>query len=121
MSFTLQDLLKEKARDESGRGVTFIAANGQDVSYTYKELFHVALRTLTFLQSEGLRPGDELVFQISDNRNLVVVFWACILGGVIPVPLAIGQNEEQVLKMFNVWSILNRPRLITNEINLGMI
>jgi surfactin family lipopeptide synthetase A len=41
-----------------------------------------------------------------------------VLGGIIPVPLAIGRNNDHLFKVFNVWQVLNRPRLITSAAHL---
>ncbi|MFL5748601.1 MAG: AMP-binding protein, partial [Niastella sp.] len=114
---TLTELLQERKK-LTGTGVTFIEAGAKEVVLPYSELYDSAISALSFLQSQGLRPKDELVFQIEDNRTFVIVFWACILGGIVPVPLAIGRNDDHKQKLFNIWPLLKNPFLIISSDNL---
>jgi acyl-CoA synthetase (AMP-forming)/AMP-acid ligase II/acyl carrier protein len=113
----LIEVLKERSISFS-TGITFIEGSHQEEFLSYQELYQAALRVLSVLQDNGIQPGDELVFQIEHNKTFVIVFWACIAGGIIPVPLTIGQNEEHKQKLFNVWAVLNKPRLIIAASNL---
>jgi iturin family lipopeptide synthetase A len=72
---------------------------------------------LDHLQKKGLKPGDELVFQIKDNDlySFVTTFWGCILGGIIAVPVTVGSNDEQRKKLFKIWDTLNNPYMITDR------
>jgi amino acid adenylation domain-containing protein/non-ribosomal peptide synthase protein (TIGR01720 family) len=96
------------------KGITFIEGNGQEDFLSYSELYEAALRGLYLLQQKGLKPGNELVFQVEDYKIFLVTFWSCILGGIIPVPLTVGQNDEHRQKLFNVWPVLNNAWLITS-------
>jgi surfactin family lipopeptide synthetase A len=96
------------------KGLTFIESSDCEEFISYRDLYDSARRALAGLSQKGIRPGDELVFQIEENRSFVIVFWACILGGIIPVPLTIGRTDDHKLKLFNVWAILNNPFLITS-------
>ncbi len=99
------------------KGIRFIETSTKEQFYSYETVFTNAVRMLHFLQNQGLGPGDELIFQISNNDDFIVIFWACLLGGIIPVPLTVGRYDEHKLKVFNVWKVLNRPHLITSRIN----
>ncbi|WP_159455962.1 non-ribosomal peptide synthetase [Chitinophaga eiseniae] len=106
----MSDILSEKGLLED-KGITFIESGSHEYFVSYRELFARALSALYYLQQKGISPGDELVLQIEDNSAFLTIFWACILGGIIPVPLTIGQNDEHKQKLFNVWSVLNNPSL----------
>lgn len=93
-------------------GITFVNTNDQDEFLSYKGLFAAAGNMLAFLQKKGMRPGDELVFQLEENKSFVIAFWACMLGGIIPVPLSLGHNDDHKEKLFNVWRLLKAPRLL---------
>jgi len=108
-------------RNSDAVGVTFIEGGSQEEFLSYDALYLAALKVLGFLQRRGLRPTQELVFQLDDNRAFVTTFWACILGGIIPVPLIVGQNYDHKKKLFSVWSGLNDPFLIISKPNLGKI
>ena len=38
-----------------------------------------------------------------------------MLGGIIPVPITVGNNDEHKLKLFRIWKILNDPYLISEQ------
>lgn len=109
----LTDILV-KQKHQHGKGVTFIEGSKQEVFLSYKALFDAASNALAYLQERKMKAGDELVFQTDDNQVFIVVFWACILGGIIPVPVSTGKNEEHKTKFFNIWKVLNNPRLIAS-------
>ncbi len=111
ISTTLTDILREK-RDIPGIGITFIESGHVEEFFSYGELYAAALKALYFLQQRGLQPGNELVFQVADNKTFIILFWACQLGGILPVPLSVGQHEEHRLKPFAVWKVLNNPFLV---------
>ncbi|GAA4279092.1 non-ribosomal peptide synthetase [Aquimarina mytili] len=102
-------------RKNSTRGITFIEGSEKENFLSYQDLYHKAVARLSYLQKQGIKPQNELVFQVNDNEAFIVLFWACILGGIIPVPLSIGRNSEHKQKLFNVWSILKNPYLAISK------
>lgn len=117
MSTTLADIIREKTADHA-HGVTFIQAGDKELFISYARLYADACKVLFALQQRGIQPGNELVLQAEDQPSFVRIFWACILGGIIPVPLSPVPKEEHKRKLFNIWPILNRPYLITNASHL---
>ena len=55
---------------------------------TFGELYERALAVLHSLQELGARPGDKLILFLADNDQFIEAFWAAILGGIVPVPVA---------------------------------
>lgn len=55
-----------------------------------------------------------MILQTEDNQSLLITFWACILGGMIPVPLAMGGTDMHRQKLLNVWKTLNHPYLMSS-------
>lgn len=111
---TLTELLQARS-NASGKGIFFIEKNGKEEYVSYPELYNSALVVLFFLQQRGVQRGNELVLQVEDNKNFLVIFWACILGGIIPVPLAVSKTELNHQKFFNVWGRLSNPCLVVGE------
>lgn len=111
---TLTGLIHETAT-LSGRGIFFIEGGDKDIFCSYSEIYGSALSVARFFADCGLQPGNELVFQLRDNREFITAFWACLISGIIPVPLSIGIAEEQKLKVRNVWKSLNSPYLLTTR------
>jgi amino acid adenylation domain-containing protein/non-ribosomal peptide synthase protein (TIGR01720 family) len=120
LSNSLTEILEDKS-SLANVGITFIEASDGEVFLSYKELYALAGKGLSYLQQAGMRPGDELVFQLTDNRSLVITFWACLLGGIIPVPLTTGNNDDHRQKIFGVWPVLNNPYLIVSDEGTGKL
>ena len=108
---SLADILKKASLTQ--KGITFI--NGeQNISHlSYKYLYEKAQMYLAMLQNNGLKVGDQLILQLDDNEDFICIFWACILGGIIPVPLTQGGNDEHRLKVIKVWQSLLSPHIIS--------
>ncbi|HEX8529673.1 MAG TPA: non-ribosomal peptide synthetase, partial [Cytophagales bacterium] len=115
-SDTLSQVL-HKAGNSGNRGITFIEKSNSEAFLAYGELYQKALRGASFLREKGMQPQDELVFQLDDNQTFIVAFWACILGGFIPVPLSVGQNDDHKQKLFSCWPVLCNPFLIAPDHN----
>lgn len=109
---TLLSFLQKAA--ERGSGVTFVNSGTQQEFLTYKDIYTHACTLLRYLQDAGAQPQDEVIFQIGSNRDFLIAFWACLLGGLIPVPLAVGTNDEHRRKVFLVWKTLNNPLLLVD-------
>ena len=111
---TLTEMLLSR-KGENRAGITFILSDSDEQFVSYGELCDTALQLLGELQQAGFQKGDEVVFQIDDNRLFIYSFWACILGGMIPVPVTTGTNDEHKRKLFKIWRILNNPRLLAGR------
>ena len=112
---TLTSMFHE-IRDVRDKGMTLIYSDSEETFIPYDELYSSALRMLLVLQNKGIQPGDEVVFQVDESKGFVFLFWACIIGGMIPVPVVVGNNEEHGLKLINIIKILNNPYIaFTNK------
>ena len=90
--------------------------NGSDKkSITFNELYERALGLLTNLYDRGLKRGDELIVSTNNNLAFIDAFWACQLGGIIPVPIAPGISEQQRDKLFRVYRLLRNPFVYTDH------
>ncbi|HVI48346.1 MAG TPA: AMP-binding protein, partial [Chitinophaga sp.] len=111
---TLNELLI-RLKNEQEKGITFISSGNKEEFLSYGRLYETALRWLGHLQDNGMQPGDELILQIEDNRVFLQVFWACILGGMIPVPVAVTHQGENAQKLFNISAVLKHPFLMVSR------
>jgi len=114
ISSTLNQAL-ENSRHIKDSGVTFIRGANGDEFLSYNELYSAALRALFRLQEKGIQPRQKLVFQLEDNKDFIILFWACILGGIIPVPISIGHSDDHRQKLFNVLHLLDDPFLAISK------
>lgn len=97
------------------KGITLIKGYRDEKFISFSRLYNKALYILYNLQSKGVKRDDQLIFQIEDNEWHYYVFWACILGGIVPVPLPMAMNDESKAKMLRIWDTLGRPYLVTNN------
>ena len=109
---TLNEALTANATD--ALSVTYIEGSQNEATVTYKELRLRALKLLHGLQNRGLRSGDELIFFLKGNERFVDAFWACLFGGIVPVPVAVGISDEHHLKVFRIFERLRRPHLLAD-------
>jgi len=108
---TLIDLLADlKDRD---REIRFIDGENDESVISFGELWERAHALLGALQARGMEHGDELIIFSKSNESFVVAFWAAVLGGMVPVPVAVGISDEHKLKLFRILSQLHRPTLFT--------
>jgi acyl-CoA synthetase (AMP-forming)/AMP-acid ligase II len=103
---TLDEILPATARED--RQITFIEGESQQKVLTFRRLRQRALGVLGALQRRGLGPGHKVVLYVADNERFVELFWACVLGGIVPVPLAPGAAAEHLRKLFAVFEQLER-------------
>ncbi len=113
---TLNDLLEDAhSRD---RHIRFIDGQNDESVLGFGELRERALALLGSLQAKGMKAGDELVIFCKSNAEFVVAFWAAVLGGIVPVPVAVGISDEHRLKLFRILRQLDRATLFTE---LGLL
>lgn len=111
----LGDALLRAARGDGG--VITVDNAGHTRHESYAALAEHALRLLAVLQQRGLTPGARVILQLRDPVLHFRAFWACVLGGVIPVTVAIPSDYDAqqavVRKLVNVWHLLERPVVLT--------
>ncbi|HTQ31722.1 MAG TPA: SDR family NAD(P)-dependent oxidoreductase, partial [Opitutaceae bacterium] len=112
----LAGALERAAREHPGHGITYLEGAGESHLQTYPQLLEEAARILGGLQARGLTPGQTVIFQLEHNRDFIPVFWACALGGFVPVPVSIAPTYEQphsiLAKLRNAWSMLDGPPVL---------
>lgn len=80
---------------------------------SFTELYRAALGVLWNFQQRGLTPGDHLILFTPDNQQFIDGFWACVLGGIVPVPVAVGISDAHRHKLIQIVARLGRPFLYT--------
>src|SRR5680860_493804 len=110
---TLNDALYANREGESGIG--YIQTGDAEAWVSYRNLFTRAVAQLHRLQGHGLQRRDQLIVLLNDNTRFIELFWACQLGGIVPVPVAPGISDEHRHKLFRIFAQLERPHLYTDE------
>ncbi len=113
----LYDTLIDLAADARGkdRHIRFIDGEHDESTVTYAELWERAIAVLGSLQARGIEKGDELVIFSNSNENFIIAFWAAILGGIVPVPVAVGISDEHRFKLFRILRQLKNATLLTDQ------
>lgn len=115
---TLQEGLWQAAELSPQQGTLYVRRGEADDFQTYAELLVEAERVLGGLRAAGLGPGDAALFQFRDHRAYMTAFWACVLGGFVPTPVAVAttyeSHNETTRKLHNAWQLLDRPVILTD-------
>jgi amino acid adenylation domain-containing protein/non-ribosomal peptide synthase protein (TIGR01720 family) len=107
---TLTQALQEAA--STACTVTCVRSRETRHVESYRELYENALGTLGSLQRLGVPSCAEVVLPIADPLEFLRMFWACLLGGLVPVPLMAGRSREHHLKFLRIWAQLRHPHVV---------
>ena len=116
---TLTELF-ESNRTAAGR-ITYLEGENDSRDVSYAELHERALGILYHLQRIGAKRGDKLILFLGNNEQFIDVFWAAIIGGIIPVPIALGISDEHRHKLLRVARKLGAPFIYTERRSLDRI
>ncbi|MDV5143878.1 AMP-binding protein [Streptomyces sp. SBC-4] len=89
---TLGEALRRAAR--TPHGVVVIDGTGTVVRRSYAELYEDAARTAAELAAAGARPGARVILRTDRTTDLLTAFWACVLRGLVPLPVAYGSGAD---------------------------
>ena len=103
------------------RAIHFHTGENQSRKVTYAELYERALGMLFHLQQLGARPGDHLILLLNNNEQFIDAFWGAILGGIVPVPVAIGISDEHRRKLLRIARKLGQPFIFSDRKTLERV
>jgi acyl-CoA synthetase (AMP-forming)/AMP-acid ligase II/acyl carrier protein len=103
------------------RTITYLEGEDDSHEVSFGELYERALGILYHLQRIGARRGDKLILFLGNNEQFIDVFWAAILGGIVPVPVALGISDEHRHKLLRIARRLGKPFLYTERRSLERI
>jgi acyl-CoA synthetase (AMP-forming)/AMP-acid ligase II/acyl carrier protein len=116
---TLTELIAAN-RTYPGR-ITYLEGEHDARDVSYEELYERALGILHHLQSLGARRGDKLILFLASNEQFIDAFWAALLGGIVPVPVALGISDEHRHKLLRIARKLGKPFIYTERRSLERI
>jgi acyl-CoA synthetase (AMP-forming)/AMP-acid ligase II/acyl carrier protein len=103
------------------RTLTYLEGENDVREVSFAELYERALGILYHLQRMGARRGDKLILFLGNNEQFIDVFWAAVLGGIVPVPVALGISDEHRHKLLRIARRLGKPFLYTERRSLERI
>lgn len=98
---TLTAALQAQSRDD--RSVIFIDGDDKQLALSFAALGRRAAGLQGALQRRGVSAGDAVILFVEDNQSFLEAFWACILGGYVPVPVAVGVTDERRRKLLRIF------------------
>ncbi len=107
-----------QALDDRSRGaaaITYLEGENSEKALRLVDLRRRALGILRHLQALGARQGDKLILHVASNEQFVDAFWACLYGGIVPVPVAVGISDEHKHKLLRIARQLGSPFLYTDR------
>src|SRR6185437_8890684 len=116
---TLTELIEGNRK--TSRRIHYIDGEQSERSISYGELYERALGILHHLQRLGIQRGDQLILFLGDNEPFIDAYWAAILGGIVPVPVALGISDEHRHKLLRIARKLGKPYLYTERRSLERI
>jgi acyl-CoA synthetase (AMP-forming)/AMP-acid ligase II/aryl carrier-like protein len=116
---TLNELMAQNRNAD--RAIVYHAGEGQARRVRYAELHQRALGLLFHLQQLGAKPGDKLILLLNNNEQFIDAFWAAVLGGIVPVPVAIGISDEHRHKLLRIARKLGAPFIYTDRKTLERV
>jgi acyl-CoA synthetase (AMP-forming)/AMP-acid ligase II/acyl carrier protein len=116
---TLTELIE--GHRSAARAITYLEGENEQREVQFGELHERALGILFHLQELGAKRGDKLILFLGNNEQFIDAFWAAVLGGIIPVPIALGISDEHRHKLLRVARKLGRPFIYTDKRSLERI
>lgn len=117
----LGELFKQTVKNYGSKFIRTIQYGHIESKISYKELDMQSSEIAQGLYNKGLKPNDMAILQINRLEDFLKVFWGCILGGIIPVPLGTpkstvyAKGDAAVEKLARVCKHLNDPVIITGN------
>ncbi len=116
-SITLPELLCQAAAGTAGIRYLEATADSQPTTQTYAALLRDATIVWSQLKAAGLQPQDLVILHFSANRNFLTAFWGCLLGGFLPVPIAVAPDYEtdnsKTMLLHQAAQMLGEPVLLS--------
>ncbi|TAJ12665.1 amino acid adenylation domain-containing protein [Marinilabiliaceae bacterium JC017] len=115
--YTLDQLLIEAARKVPHQGITHIQ-HGKNIQFlSYQNLLTQSQQIAYSLKKRGLKEGTSVILSIEDPQNFVILFWSCIMAGLIPAPMpcVVNARKDSVIfkRFLSAQKVLRCPVIIS--------
>ena len=111
---SIAGLLLRAARLHPSSGIHCVE-QGRERFISYPQLLEEALAILGGLRARGCVPGSNVALLLTQPTDFLACFWACVLGGFAPCPLAPIRNDQErwLQHLAHINTLFDRPALIT--------
>jgi acyl transferase domain-containing protein/acyl-CoA synthetase (AMP-forming)/AMP-acid ligase II len=101
------------------RGIVFIQDDETEIRLSYADVLERAETRLAGLRAAGIVPGAPVLLVFNGSIDFVVTFWACMLGGIVAVPLSYPtsfvQANNPLTKLQGIWEQLDKPPVLSEK------
>jgi acyl-CoA synthetase (AMP-forming)/AMP-acid ligase II/thioesterase domain-containing protein/acyl carrier protein len=111
---SLAAALRRAAKTSPAKGIIYLADDGSECSQSYASLLKESSRILAGLRRR-IQPGERVILQLESSRDFIPAFWACVLGGFIPLPLLPCATERAFSTLNLAWNIFGRPTVVAES------
>lgn len=106
-------------------GIIHVQQNGTEYFQSYAELLVDATKVYSGLRALGAKLQDKVILQLNNTQDFVVCLWGCLLGGYVPVPLAVAPSYEtgnsKSSQLLHTQQLCSSPFIIANQDTQGAI
>jgi len=117
---TLPGVLLRAATYAARQCVVHVQSDGTELEQSYTQLLDDARRVVGGLRALGLEPGARLILQLGSSEDFLVGFWACQLGGFVPVPMAavrqLDSEGADAQRLVAAWRLLAHPTILADAL-----
>jgi len=104
-----------KASENSASTITYLDTSSTE-SIDLNQLLKQARLIRDNLINAGINTGDYALIHSEHPREIILAFWGCILGGIIPTitptPPSYHKDAAEIAKLTGVWELLAKPVII---------
>jgi acyl-CoA synthetase (AMP-forming)/AMP-acid ligase II/acyl carrier protein len=110
---TLPDILQQQRQADGF--IEYIDGQADRRRVPFATVASNALGVLHHFQAAGMQPGDTVIIFTPSTEQFIDGFWACQLGGLVPVPVAVGISDDHRHKLLRIFRRLGNPWVYTDE------
>ena len=116
---TLAAVLLDAACAPSSNPLVTVQRDGSETRSSYAELLARSRGLLAALQAQGLTQGQTVLSQLGAGSRQLELFWACVLGGMVPVLLpkvaSWRRESEASRRLHGVCELLGQAVVLVDE------
>lgn len=91
---SIQELIERFFLINENKNLFFVRKGYRTKSITCRELKEYVIKVRIFLKKEGLKKSDKLILFGQNSIEWIIVYFACVLSGIIVVPLDVQSNKN---------------------------
>lgn len=104
--------------------LVFFDGNNEEI-LTYSDMLAEAQMLLRYLNASGINKSDYIILHLNDHKAMVMAFWACFLGDILPttstIPDHYSEKNIEILKLRNTLAVLKRAPVLVNLCNQKLL